>query len=335
MMKIIETLKGKKQETPPIWLMRQAGRYLPEYMKIRHQAGDFLTLCYTPEWASEVTLQPVDRFDLDAAIIFSDILVIPHALGQEVGFVKGEGPKLGALDIDALEFDIEFLQPVFKALELTRRALDPSKALIGFAGAPWTLACYMIEGQGSKEWEKARVFAYQNPSAFEKLIALLVDAIAEYLVRKVDAGANILQIFDSWSGVLPPYQFNRWVIEPTTEIIRRVRAQRPDIPIIGFPRGAGVKVFDYVRATKVDGVSLDTSVPLTQMIELQQECVVQGNLDPIALLAGGTEMVDQAQKILQALGDRPMIFNLGHGVNKETDPENVAKLVQTIRNFKA
>lgn len=335
MKKILQVLKGEQQSTPPIWLMRQAGRYLPEYMKIREQAGDFLTLCYTPDYASEVTLQPIRRFDFDAAIIFSDILVIPHALGQEVRFEKGEGPRLGTLDVAKLSFDINHLNPVFEALAKTRAVLAADKTLIGFAGAPWTVACYMIEGKGSKDWEKVRNFAYRDEEGFQALISILVEATAEYLIKQVGAGANVLQIFDSWAGVLSEEQYHRWVIAPTAKIVELVKEASPDTPIIGFPRGSGEKIAAYISGTNVDAVSLDTSVSMIQAKALQNLCPVQGNLDPVALLAGGTSLEKATQKILEELTGGPFIFNLGHGIIKETPPENVSRLVDIVRNFRA
>ncbi len=334
MQKMLSVLEGKNLTPPPIWLMRQAGRYLPEYREIRAQAGDFLSLCFNPEWASEVTLQPIRRYDLDAAIIFSDILVTPYALGQEVRFVAGEGPKLGELNIDKLHYKPELLDPVYEALSRTRTALPEDKTLIGFCGAPWTVACYMVEGGSSKDWQKARLMAQTNREAFAALIDQLVEISAHYLCSQIEAGANCVQIFDSWSGALSESEFEKWVIEPTRNIIKSVRAKYPETPIIGFPKGAGAKAQRYVKETGVNAIGLDTSVPLDQAQDLQRFCPVQGNLDPIALLTGGTHLTLEVNRILDSLSDGPMIFNLGHGVIKETSPENVAQVVEMVRNYK-
>jgi uroporphyrinogen decarboxylase len=334
-MKIINALENNTKQpdkVPPIWLMRQAGRYLPEYLKIRAQAGDFLTLCYTPEMAAEVTLQPIERFDFDAAITFSDILVIPHALGQELWFEKGEGPKLGKLDIKNLKFNLAHLQPVFEAQKIIRKNLSKDKALIGFVGSPWTVACYMVNGGGdSKGFDIVRLKAFEDEIGFQKLIDVLVDSTAEYLIEQVKAGVNTLQLFDSWSGVLSEQQFNQWVIKPTAEIIQRVRAVYPDMPIIGFPRGAGMKIQNYVEKTGVTAVSLDTSVPLSQAQELQKICPVQGNLDPMALKAGGETLRAAVTNIKTALGQGNYIFNLGHGIDKDTNIEHVEELIRLVR----
>ncbi len=336
----IKTLKGEQTNTIPIWLMRQAGRYLPEYREVRRQAGDFLNLCYNPQLASEVTLQPLRRFNLDAAIIFSDILVIPHALGQKVWFEAGEGPKLDPIqtiaDLPNFNSDqfLDFLNPVFEALEITRGTLDKSKSLIGFAGAPWTLACYMVNGQGSRDYQNVRLHAYQNPQEFQKLLDLLVETISLYLIQKVKSGANALQIFDSWAGVLSCEEFQNYSINPTAKIITKVKSVYPDIPTIGFPRGVGFNYHAYIDETGIDGVSCDQGVPLAMMRDFQTKICVQGNLDNLLLLKGGQEMVNQAEIICDALGDKPFIFNLGHGVIKETNPDDVALLVNTVKNFK-
>ena len=335
--KFIQTLLGKQTDHIPVWLMRQAGRYLPEYREVRAKAGDFLSLCYNPELASEVTLQPLRRFDLDAAIIFSDILVVPHALGQRVWFVEGEGPRLDPIlnlfdlpDWDENQF-LEHLSPVFEALKLTRSALPKDKALIGFSGAPWTLLCYMINGKGSRDYQNVRGFAMLNPDAFYNLMDLLVQAISLYLIKKIEAGANAVQIFDSWAGVLSATEFQNYCIEPTAKIVSAVKAVYPDVPIIGFPRGAGYNYHSYVQQTGVNCVSCDQSVPLETMKYFQNNICVQGNLDNLLLLGGGDEMVEQTKKICGSLKSRPFIFNLGHGVIKETNPDSVTLLINTIR----
>lgn len=335
----IKTLQGQQTNHIPIWLMRQAGRYLPEYREVRSQAGDFLNLCYTPELASEVTLQPLRRFDLDAAIIFSDILVVPHALGQDVWFEPGEGPKLKPIKTiaDLPEFNadkfLEFLNPVFEVLNITRKALPDDKSLIGFAGAPWTLACYMVNGQGSRDYQNVRVHAQQSPQEFQKLLDLLVEAIGMYLIQKIKSGANAVQIFDSWAGVLSTQEFQQYCIQPTRKIIQKIKSVYPDVPVIGFPRGVGFNYHDYITQTGITAVSCDQSVPLEVIKQMQNKVVVQGNLDNILLLQGGDAMVEQTLKICDALKDKPFIFNLGHGVIKETNPDNVALLIQTIRDY--
>lgn len=341
--KLINTLKGNNPpSTPPFWLMRQAGRYLPEYREIREQAGSFLDLCYNPSFATEVTMQPIRRYGMDAAILFSDILVTPHALGQDVRFVQGEGPKLealrGAHDIEKLSMNKfhDVLAPVYETVSCIRKQLDEEgfteTALIGFAGAPWTVACYMIEGGGSKEFAHIKRWAYQDPESFQALMDLLSGASASYIIKQIEAGAEVIQIFDSWAGVLPQKEFEKWVIRPTISIVNTVRAAYPDIPIIGFPRGAGILYEDYARQTAIDGLSLDYSVPLRQAQELQKILPAQGNLDPMALLAGGEALVNGVRDVLEALAkDGNFIFNLGHGIHKDTPPEHVELLAELIK----
>jgi uroporphyrinogen decarboxylase len=336
----IKTLKGKKTINAPVWLMRQAGRYLPEYREVRSQAGGFLDLCYNPKLASEVTLQPLRRFDLDAAIIFSDILVIPQAMGQKLWFETGEGPKLDPIEkIQDLNDEnpdelLKFLSPVFEAVEQTRSSLPDDKSLIGFAGAPWTLACYMINGGGSRDYQNVRTFAMKNPDMFEKIMDYLVRSISCYLIQKIKSGVDVIQIFDSWSGVLSADEFYRYSILPTKKIVENVKAKYPDVPIIGFPRGAGFNYQTYIDETGIDCVSCDQSIPLDQVKQFQKSICVQGNLDNLLLLNGGQAMIDQTRKICDALGDKPFVFNLGHGVIKETDPDNVGLLIKTIKDFK-
>jgi uroporphyrinogen decarboxylase len=336
--RLLNVLAGKMQTPPPIWLMRQAGRYLPEYRKIRSQTAGFLELCYDPALACEITLQPVQRFALDAAIIFSDILVVPHALGQEVWFVEGEGPKLSPLksESDLRNFDISritgHLSPVYEALALVKKELPSNTALIGFSGAPWTVATYMIEGGTSREFINTRRWAYETPIQFGRLIEMLVDATSIHLCNQIAAGAEVVQIFDSWAGILTADGFNRWVIEPTAAIVRRVREQYKNIPIIGFPRGAGRGYLEYAEKTGVSAISFDSSISLDWAArKLQPTVPVQGNLDSVLLLAGGEPMRTAAENILQQLGNGPLIFNLGHGVIKETPPDHVEELVQLVR----
>ncbi|MDH5559086.1 MAG: uroporphyrinogen decarboxylase [Alphaproteobacteria bacterium] len=334
----LRALKGENLKSPPLWLMRQAGRYLPEYREIRGNVSGFLELCYTPELAVEVTLQPIRRYGFDAAILFSDILVVPDALGQAVRFEEGEGPKLNPVrsvaDLDILSLDRlhEHLAPVYETVRRLSVELPDETALIGFAGAPWTVATYMVEGKGSRDFANARGWGLQDPEGFSKLIDLVTEATAAYLCRQVEAGAEVLQIFDSWAGVLSENEFEKWAIEPTAKIVSTVKARYPDIPVIGFPRGAGILYKRYVAETGVDAVSLDSTMPLDWAAEnLQDKVALQGNLDPLLLLGGGEPMDREIRRILDRLGKGPFIFNLGHGIIKETPPENVARLVDVVR----
>lgn len=318
--------------------MRQAGRYLPEYRAVRQRAGSFLDLCLTPELACEVTLQPIRRFGFDAAILFSDILIVPYALGQGVSFVEGEGPKLDAIRDEAglARLDLARLEeraaPVYETVGRLRTTLPPGVALIGFAGAPWTVATYMIEGGSSRDFSLVKGWAYRAPDSFQKLIDKIVDASVAYLLGQVTAGAEVIQLFDSWSGVLSEAMFRRWVIEPTKVMIERLKKQAPDLPIIGFPRGAGLNLTAYVAETGVDAISLDPTVPLSAAGELQRRLPVQGNLDPLALVAGNRALADETGAILAALGRGPLIFNLGHGIVPETPVEHVMELVALVRS---
>jgi uroporphyrinogen decarboxylase len=318
--------------------MRQAGRYLPEYRVVRARAGSFLDLCYSPELASEVTLQPVRRFGLDAAIIFSDILVVPHALGQTVSFVEGEGPRLEAVTDEAGlarladTLDRSRLAPVYEAMARSRAALPPGVALIGFAGGAWTVACYMVEGGSSRDFTRIKGWAYREPESFGRLIDLLTDAIGEHLIAQIAAGAEAMQIFDSWAGVLSEQQFARWCLAPTAAIVRRVRAAHPGVPVIGFPRGCGHRLVEYAEATGVDAVSADATVPSRHLADMvQKRCAVQGNLDPALLLTGGDAMTREAQRLVATLGHGPYVFNLGHGVLPATPADNVSRLVAAVR----
>jgi uroporphyrinogen decarboxylase len=331
---LLAALAGEKAARPPFWFMRQAGRYLPEYRALRKDAGSFLDLCYTPELAAEVTVQPLRRYGMDAAILFSDILVVPHALGQEVAFQEGKGPVLGALDIGVLDVDNlhDKAAPVYETVRKTRRLLreDPAlddQALIGFAGAPWTVATYMVEGGGSKEFMKIREMMYGNPDQLDALIAVLTEATIAYLARQIEAGAEAIQIFDSWAGILPEEMFEKYVIAPTAEIVAVLRQDYPDVPVIGFPKGAGLLYKNYAQQTGVTALGLDYTLPPEWAAqELQSICPVQGCLDPALLLAGGDVMLAAAQRILDVFSGGPFIFNLGHGINKETKPETVAQL---------
>jgi uroporphyrinogen decarboxylase len=318
--------------------MRQAGRYLPEYREVRKRVPRFLDLCFNPGLAAEVTIQPLRRFDLDAAIIFSDILVVPHALGQRVEFIEGEGPRLdpvaSATDLARLDqMKVRsVLSPVYEAIERVRAELAPHIALIGFCGGPWTVATYMVGGGSSKDHAQTRLWAYRDPVSFQHLIDLLVDVSAEYLLGQVRAGANALQIFDSWAGSLPEDEFARWCIAPTKAIIGRVKAQAPHIPMIGFPRGCGALAETYAKTTGVDAVSCDTSMELAWIRDTLQTLVaVQGNLDPLLLLAGGRHFEERTCEIRSALSSGPFIFNLGHGIQPETPIAHVERLVHLVK----
>lgn len=338
---LLAALSGERRKRPPIWLMRQAGRYLPEYRAIRRSAGSFLDLCYSPELAIEITLQPIRRFGFDAAILFSDILVVPDALGAEVRFVEGEGPQLtplrSAADVARLDANglHAHLEPVYTAIRGLRTALPGDVTLIGFSGAPWTLAAYMVEGGGSKEFLAARRMARGEPETFRALIDLLADTVISYLCAQVDAGAEALQLFDSWAGVLPEPELRRWCIEPTRRIVTALRQRHPDIPIIAFPRGIGVSYVEFARAVPVQGISLDTTVPVewaAQTLRRDPGLCLQGNLDPVALLGSEEDLLAEARRIVAAYGDRPFVFNLGHGVAQETPPESVARLVDYLKS---
>ena len=318
--------------------MRQAGRYLPEYRALREKAGDFLTLCFTPDLAAEVTLQPVRRFGFDAAILFSDILVIPHALGQAVRFAVGEGPQLDPIaDRQALmrlrlELDHGVLAPIYETIRRVKASLAPDVALLGFCGAPWTVASYMIAGHGTPDQQPARMFAYGDPEAFAGLIDKLVDASAAYLVRQLQAGVDAVQIFDTWAGVLPAEEFARWCIGPAQRIVANVRSQVPDAKVIGFPRGVGVGLLRYVEDVPVDAVGLDWMAdPAFVRDEIQWRVPVQGNLDPLALLAGGSALDRGVDNILAAFSERPFIFNLGHGILPQTPIAHVEQMIARVR----
>ncbi len=339
--KLIRTLKGETLSPPPIWLMRQAGRYLPEYRAIRVQAKDFLELCFTPELAVEVTLQPIRRYGFDAAILFSDILVLPHALGQRVWFEDGAGPRLEPLrdvgDIVRLcpgELH-DKLAPVYETLRSLSRELPQETTLIGFAGAPWTVASYMIEGQTSRDFAIAKTWAYRAPEEFAQLIDVLVASTSDYLIAQVEAGAEVLQLFDSWAGVWPEAALRRWCLEPAIEVVRRVKAVHPEVPVILFPRGVGLFYEVFAAEAGAEGLSLDTTVPLAWARErLQGRVTLQGNLDPLLLVAGGAALETGVLKILETLGKGPLIFNLGHGITPQAPPEHVEQLVAQVRGWR-
>lgn len=334
---LLDAVNGNRQNRPPIWIMRQAGRYLPEYREIRAKAGTFLDLCYTPKFAIEVSLQPLKRFDLDAAILFSDILVVPDALGQKVWFEPGEGPRLEPVtpkSIAAMKPQnvVEALSPVLEVLGGIKSALASDKTIIGFCGAPWTVATYMIGGKGSPDQAAARLFALQEPEAFAGLIDVLVTASIEYLVAQFRAGADVVQLFESWALNLDEHQFLSYVIEPNRRIVEGVRQQVPEAPIIGFPRGAAGMLGQYYSGTDVSMLGVDTATPLDFIGKmLPASAGVQGNLDPLRLVAGGVQMLARADEIITAFKGRPHIFNLGHGIIPQTPIGHVAELVDFVK----
>jgi uroporphyrinogen decarboxylase len=339
---VLDVLRGKTAFPPPVWMMRQAGRYLPEYRETRRRAGSFLDLCYNPDLAVEVTLQPIRRFGFDASILFSDILVVPHALGRDLRFEEGRGPlmtPIGAEEIDRLNsgedggkmFHVN-LSPVYETVRRLRAELPNETTLIGFCGAPWTVATYMIAGHGTPDQAPARLFAYRHPEAMKRLLKLLADHSAAYLIRQIEAGADAVQIFDSWSGVLDEASFQSFCIEPVAEIVRQLQAAHPDVPVIAFPKGAGSRYDAYRAATGATALGLDWTVPLAQAQRLQREGPVQGNLDPQRLVAGGRALSEGIDAILDALGDGPLIFNLGHGITPETPIAHVEAMISQVRS---
>jgi uroporphyrinogen decarboxylase len=316
--------------------MRQAGRYLPEYRQTRTKAGSFLDLCYSPDMAVEVTLQPIRRYAFDAAILFSDILVIPDALKRNVRFEEGHGPRMDPIDVSEIEkLDVRpvsaHLQPVMETVRRLRKELPEETTLLGFCGAPWTVATYMIAGHGTPDQGPARLFAYQNPEAFDRLLAVLAEVSADYLVEQIDAGADAVQIFDSWAGVLGEEEFRRYAVNPVRRMIDSVRARRPAAKIIAFAKGAGILLKNYRQATGADAIGLDWSVPLSFAAELQKDGPVQGNLDPMRVVAGGKSLDEGIDAILQKLGNGPLIFNLGHGITPQANPDHVTQLVARVR----
>lgn len=333
---MLRALKGEAVFPPPVWMMRQAGRYLPEYRALRKTANGFLDLCYTPDLAVEVTMQPIRRFGFDAAILFSDILVIPHALGRDLVFEEGRGPvmtPMTAADIARLDGSNlpQHLAPVYETVGRLRGELPGDTALLGFCGAPWTVATYMIAGHGTPDQAPTRLFAYREPEAFSALLKILASVSADYLIRQIDSGADAVQIFDSWSGVLDEVSFERFCLEPVAQIVRKVRKVHPDVPIIGFPKGAGSLYAGYRDKTGVTALGLDWSVPFSQARELQRQGAVQGNLDTMRLVAGGRALDDGVDAILSELGGGPLIFNLGHGIVPETPIEHVQAMLDRVR----
>ena len=333
---LMTALSGGKTDTIPIWLMRQAGRYLPEYRALRSEKGGFLELVYDSDAAAEITLQPIRRFGFDGAILFSDILIVPYALGQDLAFEAGEGPRLSPPLIDAALAGLtrvpERLAPIYRTVEKVKAALPPTTTLLGFAGSPWTVATYMVAGQGSREQAAARGMAYADPAGFSAIIDAIVEVTIDYLVGQADGGAEAVQLFDSWAGSLAPDQFERWVIAPNARIVAGLRARRPGLKIIGFPKGAGGKLPAYADETGVDALGLDETVdPAWAARVLPADLPVQGNLDPLALLAGGEALENAVARILSTFEGRPHIFNLGHGIVKETPIANVEHLLSLVR----
>jgi uroporphyrinogen decarboxylase len=339
---LLRVLSGSWKPVPPVWMMRQAGRYLPEYRAVRARAGSFLNLCFNPELATEVTLQPVRRFGFDAAILFSDILVIPHALGQTVQFVEGEGPRLSpltdaaALDCVRSEVDHAMLAPVYETVRRVKARLPEGVALIGFCGAPWTVATYMVAGRGTPDQAPAKHLSVHEAEAFGRLIDKIVDASAQYLVNQLEAGAECAQIFDTWAGGLSPPAFKRWCIEPTKRLVKKVRERCPHARIIGFPRGAGEKIPIYFEETHVDAVSLEAAIDRGfASAAIQSRVPVQGNLDPDVLLQGGDALDRNIDDIMAAFADAPFIFNLGHGILPQTPIANVEQMLARVRGYRA
>lgn len=341
---ILQVLNGKVGDKVPFWFMRQAGRYLPEYRELRKEKSGFLNTVYDPKAACEVTLQPIRRFGMDAAILFSDILVIPQALGQHLEFVQGEGPKLhsveNANDLKKLNDKNlhEILGPVYETVANVRKGLVQENfetvALIGFAGSPWTVATYMIEGGSSRDFLKTKIMAYQNPELFQNLIDKVVSATSEYLIKQIEAGAEVIQLFDSWCEILDEEQFERWVIAPTKTIVEKIHVKHPNIPVIGFPKGAGVKSAYYANKTGIQAIGVDAQTPVSWVAKnLQNALPVQGNLDPLSLFAGGEQLERSVDNILQTLSKGPFIFNLGHGIHKDTPIKHVELVVKKIKDF--
>jgi uroporphyrinogen decarboxylase len=334
--KVMKVLAGETVFPPPVWLMRQAGRYLPEYRKTRATAKGFLDLCYTPDLAVEVTLQPIRRYGFDAAILFSDILVIPDALDRNVHFVEGEGPKMdpiapGAIeDLDASGMH-DHLAPVYETVRRLRAELPEETTLLGFCGAPWTVATYMIAGHGTPDQAPARLFAMRHPQEFQKLIEHLTEISTDYLIAQIDAGADAVQIFDSWAGVLGEVEFEKYSVQPVKRMVERINQERQGVPVIGFAKGAGAMLENYRAATGVNCVGLDWTVPSKLAQAIQKGGAVQGNLDPLRVVAGGAALDEGVDRVLETLGDGPLIFNLGHGITPQADPENVNRLLNRIR----
>ncbi|WP_225010018.1 uroporphyrinogen decarboxylase [Novosphingobium percolationis] len=335
---LLETLRGANLAQRPIWLMRQAGRYLPEYRALRAEKGGFLALVYDSEAAAEITVQPLRRFGFDGAILFSDILIVPYAMGQDLQFLAGEGPHLSPRLLDkALESLVaapERLSPIYDTVARVKGLISPQTTLLGFAGSPWTVATYMVAGEGSRDHHDTRALAYRDPSAFQAIIDAITDVTIEYLAGQVEAGAEGLQLFDSWAGSLAPAEFERWVIAPNAKIAAEMQRRYPHVPVIGFPKGAGEKLAAYARETGVNAVGVDETIdPVWAARELPAGLPVQGNLDPLLLLAGGADLEKQTHRVLKAFADRPHVFNLGHGIGQHTPIEHVEELLKIVRGW--
>jgi len=336
---LLDTLNGLRGDRVPLWLMRQAGRYLPEYRALRADKGGFVELVYDTEAAAEVTLQPIRRFGFDGAILFSDILIVPYAMGQDLTFLAGEGPhlapRLADVALESLRGVPQRLEPIYATVAAVRAELGPETTLLGFAGSPWTVATYMVAGEGSKDHHEARALAYRDPGAFAAIIAAIEVVTTQYLVGQIEAGAEAVQLFDSWAGSLAPDQFERWVIGPNARIAAAVHARCPGVPVIGFPKGAGAKLAVYARETGVDAVGVDETIdPAWAARELPAGMPVQGNLDPLLLLAGGPALTERTHAILRAFAGRPHVFNLGHGIGQHTPIEHVEVLIAAVRGWR-
>lgn len=335
---LLDTLRGTNGSRRPMWLMRQAGRYLPEYRALRAEKGGFLALVYDSDAAAEITLQPIRRFGFDGAILFSDILIVPYAMGQDLEFLVGEGPRMSPRLVDAalnaLTAVPERLAPIYETVAKVRAQLAPDKTLLGFAGSPWTIATYMVAGEGSRDQHETRAYAYRDRGAFQAIIDGIVATTVDYLEGQAHAGAEAVQLFDSWAGSLAPAEFERWVIAPNAEIVRQLRVRCPDLTIIGFPKGAGEKLIAYAHETRVDALGIDETIdPVWAARELPAGMPVQGNLDPLLVLAGSDELETGTRRVLDAFADRPHVFNLGHGIGQFTPIEHVERLVKVVRDW--
>ncbi len=336
---LLRTLRGENTPERPVWLMRQAGRYLPEYRALRAQKGGFLPLVYDSEAAAEITLQPIRRFGFDGAILFSDILIVPYAMGQDLEFLAGEGPHLSPRLVDTALSSLtavpQRLDPIYETVRQVRAGLPADKTMLGFAGSPWTVATYMVAGEGSRDQHETRAMAYRDPAAFQAIIDAIVAVTVDYLAGQIVAGAEAVQLFDSWAGSLAPAEYERWVIAPNAAIVRAIRARFPEVPLIGFPKGSGEKLPAYARETGVDAVGIDETIdPVWAARELPAGMPVQGNLDPLLLLAGGAELEKQALRVLDTFADRPHVFNLGHGIGQTTPIEHVGALLALVRGWR-
>jgi uroporphyrinogen decarboxylase len=336
---LLDTLRGQNVRPRPAWLMRQAGRYLPEYRALRAEKGGFLALVYDSAAAAEITLQPIRRYGMDGAILFSDILIVPYAMGQDLEFLVGEGPHLSPrlvdVSLESLSAVPERLSPIYETVKLVKAALPADKTMLGFAGSPWTVATYMVAGEGSRDQHETRAMAYRDPAAFQAIIDAITEVTIDYLAGQIVAGAEAVQLFDSWSGSLAPSEFERWVIAPNAKIVAAIGKRFPQVPVIGFPKGAGEKLPAYARETGVQALGLDETIdPLWAAKVLPEGLPVQGNLDPLLLIAGGAELERLTLRILEAFTDRPHVFNLGHGIGQTTPLEHVGQLLALVRNWR-